>query len=81
MSQSIGSPLMTPGSFVKSTESYKVSLVNIKRQTSYDSGILRQDYGIRNYTGHHMDSIFSGKDQTGPNNRIGPDCASRAQLQ
>ena len=52
-SQSIGSPRMTPVSFVKTTESCMVSLVNIKRQTSYDSGIhgqgygiIRQDYGI-----------------------------------
>ena len=44
--QSIGSPRMTPVSFVKTTESYMVSLVNIKRQTLYDSGNLRQDYGI-----------------------------------
>ena len=31
--------------------------------------------------GHHMDSTFTGKDQNGPNNVIGPDCAGRAQLQ
>ena len=31
--------------------------------------------------GHHMDSISTGKDQNGPYNRIGPDCAGRAQLQ
>ena len=38
---------MTPVSFVKTTESYEVSLVNeSSRQTSYDSGILCQDYGI-----------------------------------
>ena len=31
------------------------SLVKIIRQTSYDSGILRQDYGIiRGFIGHHL---------------------------
>ena len=37
---------MTPVSFVKTTKSYEVSFVTINRQTSYDSGIFRQDYGI-----------------------------------
>ena len=31
--------------------------------------------------GHHMDNKFPGKDQNGPNNRIGPDCVGRAQLE
>ena len=39
---------MTPVSFVKTTESYEVSLVTINQQTSYESGILRQDYGTIN---------------------------------
>ena len=42
----MGKPRLTPISFVKTTESYEVSLVTINRQISYDSGILRQDYGI-----------------------------------
>ena len=29
---------------LKTTESYEISLVTINRQTSYDSGILRQEY-------------------------------------
>ena len=57
---------MTPVSFVKTTESYEVSLVIINRQTSYDSGILRQDYGIirslpMNHMSHHLVSTFTGK--------------------
>ena len=55
---------MTPVSFVKTTESY------VKTMESYEVCRL----------GHHMDNTFTGKDQTGPNNRIGPDCADRAQL-
>ena len=42
----IGKPRMTPVSFVKTTESYDVSLVTISRQTSYYSGFLRLDYRI-----------------------------------
>ena len=38
-------PHMTPVSFIKTKESYEVSFVTIIRQTSFDSGILRQDYG------------------------------------
>ena len=37
---------MTTVSFVKATKSYEISLGTISRQTAYDSGILRQDYGI-----------------------------------
>ena len=42
---SVGKTRMIPVFFVKTTESYEVSLVTINRQTSYESGILRQDYG------------------------------------
>ena len=56
---------MTPVSFVKTTESY------VKTTESYEVCRL----------GHHMDSTYTGKDQNGPNNRIGLDCAGRAQLQ
>ena len=45
-SPSIGKRRMTPVFFVKATKSYEVSLVTINRQTSYESGILRQDYGF-----------------------------------
>ena len=44
-SPSIGKTRMIPVSFVKTTESYEVLLVFINRQTSYESGILHQDYG------------------------------------
>ena len=37
---------MTPVSFAKTTETFEVSLVTINRQTSFDFGILRQDYRI-----------------------------------
>ena len=37
---------MTPASFIKTMESYVVSLGTISRQTSYDCGILRQAYEI-----------------------------------
>ena len=56
---------MTPISFVKTMESY------VKTMELHEVCRL----------GHHMDSTFTGKDQNGPNNRIGPDFASRAQLQ
>ena len=63
---------MTPVSFVKTTESYEVSLGTINRQTSFDSGILRQDYGlIRGLPMNHsrfffrLDSTFIGADQNG----------------
>ena len=36
--------IMTLVSYVKTTESYKVSLGTIKQKTSYDFGILHQDY-------------------------------------
>ena len=55
---------MTPVSFVKTTESY------VKNMESYEICRL----------GHHMDNTFTGKDQNGPYNRIGPDCAGRALL-
>ena len=55
---------MTPVSFVKTTES------SVKTIESYEVCRL----------GHHMDNTFTGKGQNGPNNRIGPDCAGRAQL-
>ena len=45
-SPSIGKPRLTPVSFVKTTESYEVSLVTINRQTSYESGTLHQNYEI-----------------------------------
>ena len=45
-SLSIGKPRTIPVSFVKTTEPLEVSLVTINRQTSLDSGILRQDYRI-----------------------------------
>ena len=41
---SIGKLRMTPVSFSKTTESYKVSLVTFSWQTSYDSESVRQDY-------------------------------------
>ena len=56
---------MTPVSFVKTTEP------NVKTVESYEVFRL----------GHHMDSTFTGKDQNGPYNSIGPDCADHAQLQ
>ena len=56
---------MTPVSFVKTTELY------VKTAESYEVCRL----------GHHMDSTFTGNYQNEPNNRIGPDCAGRAQLQ
>ena len=63
---------MTPISFVKTMESYFKTMESyVKTMESYEVCRL----------GHHMDSTFTGKDQNGPNNRIGPDCASRAQLQ
>ena len=31
--------------------------------------------------GHHLGSTFTGTDGDGPNYRIGPDCAGRAELQ
>ena len=37
----LGKPRETPVSFVKTTESYEISLVTINRQTSDDSDILR----------------------------------------
>ena len=56
---------MTPVYFVKTTESY------VTTTESYEVG----------RSGHHMDSTCTEKDQNGPNNRIGLDCAGRAQLQ
>ena len=57
---------MTSLSFVESTESYAVSLVTINRQTSYDSGILRQDYGIiRGLPMIHLGCTSIGKDRNG----------------
>ena len=41
-----GHPSMTPVSFVKTAKSYEVSSVTIHPQISYDSGILRQNYGL-----------------------------------
>ena len=55
---------MTPESFVKTTESY------VKSTESYEVCRL----------GHHVGSTFTGNDRNGPNNRIRPDCAGRAQL-
>ena len=48
---------MTPVFFVKTTESY------VKTMESCEVCRL----------GHHMDNTFTGNDQNGPNNRIGPD--------
>ena len=67
---------MTPVSFVKTKDSYEVSLVTINRQTSYDSDILCQGYEIiRGFPMNHTrfaDWItIAGTDR----NRIGPDCA------
>ena len=45
-SSPIGKCRLTPVSLVDTTESYKVSLATLNRQTSYDPGILRQDYKI-----------------------------------
>ena len=45
-SESIDRHRMPPVSSVMTTESYEVSLFTINRQTSYDSGILHQHYGI-----------------------------------
>ena len=56
---------MTPVFFVKATESY------VKTTESYEVCRL----------GHHMDITFTEKDQNGPNNRIGSDCAGRSQHQ
>ena len=83
---------MTPVYFVKTTESYDVEFVTISRQTSYDSDILHQDYGIirglsKDHTGFaDWDSLWavplSKRTKTGGLNYcIGPDCAGRAQLQ
>ena len=56
------------------TESYEDSLVTISQQTSYDSGILRQDYiTIRGLP----ERIETG----GPYYRIGPDCAGNSWFQ
>ena len=62
---------MTMVSLVKTTEPYEVSLVAINWQTSYDSGILNLDYGITRglpvcRLGHHLGSIFTGRDRNGP---------------
>ena len=56
---------MTPVSFVKTTESY------VETTETYEVCRL----------GRHMTSTFTGRDQNGPNNRIGLDCAGREQLQ
>ena len=54
-SPSTSKPHLTPVSFVKATESYAVSLVTINWQTSLESGILRQGYGIICcFIGHHQ---------------------------
>ena len=80
---------MTPVFFVNTTESYEVSLVTNNRQTSYDSGILRRDYGIIHglpmYRMRFVDWAIilvvhlPERTETGrPYYRIGPDCAGRA---
>ena len=54
-SPSTGKLRMTPISFLKTMESYDVSLVSINWQTSYDSDILPQDNEIiRCFTGLHQ---------------------------
>ena len=45
-SPSTDKPRVTPISFVRTTESYTVSLATTSRQTSYDSRIHCPDYGI-----------------------------------
>ena len=46
-SPSIGKPRMTPVFFAKTTESYEGFIgYTTNRQISYESGILRQDYGL-----------------------------------
>ena len=79
---------MTPVSFVKTTESNEISLVTINQQTSYDSGILRQDYEfVRGLSMNHTrypygQSVYGNGPKRGrPNYRIGPDGAGRAYLQ
>ena len=87
--QSIDIPCMTSVSFVKTTELYEISLVTTNLQTSYDCGILRQDYGIKRglpmkhkrfadwvtiWVAHLPERTETG----GPNYRIGPDSTGRA---
>ena len=68
-------------------ESYQVSLVTVSQQTSYDSGILRQDDRIipclPMYHFRFADCVgvvhLSERTKTGgPNYLIGPDCADCA---
>ena len=82
-SPSIGKPPITPVSFVKTSESYEVSLITISRQPSCDSDVLRRDYGIiRGLLAESLSGCtVSRTDCNGPNNRIGPDCAGRTYLQ
>ena len=78
---------MTQVSFVKTTESYNVSLVSISWQTLYGSGILHQDNRIiRDLPMDHTRFadwvsiwvVHLIQEQTkvgGPNYSMGPDCA------
>ena len=78
--------------FVKTTESYEVSLAIIYRQTSYESGIFRQYYGIihgspikytrfADWVAIWVVYLPERTETAEPNYRIGPDCAGRAYLQ
>ena len=82
-STAIGKSRMIPVSFVKTTESYEVSLITINRQNSDDSDILCHDYEImRGEPKNHTRFATIWKvclpertEMGGPNYRIGLDCA------
>ena len=75
-SPSTGKPRQTPLSSITTTESYMVAMVTISRETSYNSGILRQENGItRGLPRNHMSWIVHLPEQSEtcvPNCRIGP---------
>ena len=71
-SASIGKHRLTPVSFVKTTESYEVSLVTINRQTLYDTVKTTDTYEVFRWIiyevcrlGHHLDSTFTGSHRNG----------------
>ena len=81
---------MTQVFFVKTTESYEVSLVTINGQTSITLGMAvsfvkcTESYEVCRL-GHHLNGTFTGMHRNGPNYRIlppnyriGPDYAGRA---
>ena len=81
----IDKPGMTLISFVKTTKSYKVSLVTINRQSSYDPSLRLWDHtrsADESYEdcqlGRHLGSAFTGTGK--PNHHIEPDCVGRAML-